>query len=393
MSDEITDEELESLQNPVPRVQEAEWKRILSQINQQNLDKLLGLAGFKLIDWQFHAQSQGVINKIFFIRAQRVNDSKIVELVLRLNNPHPFWLGKRNRTEIGIMNYIKKNSKIPVATIYSYSSDPNTSIIGCDYILMEKLPGEVLENLITNDIYDLPDRLFDDIIAIVQEIKYLKEFDPKIIGAFDENMNLTDLTLDGPTIKKSSSFIDFLNQQFNFSLKEVKKIKKYSALANRLEKFQADLNEFTKNNPQTNELNFSDTMAIQHGDLNASNILVDPETYKITGILDWDFCKHTFDDKSLEFLNWWCDEANEEKMRERMNTFRLKYSNERKQVGEELRHKLNFIAETANQLGFYVTSWFRSDNFDAEARQHMDHFAKMIENLLNEFKFDDYISF
>lgn len=69
-------------------------------------------------------------------------------MILRIANPHKFWERGRTENEVAVLKYVAKNTSIPVPRVWSYSIDKAISFIGCQYILMDKLPGVTLNELL-----------------------------------------------------------------------------------------------------------------------------------------------------------------------------------------------------------------------------------------------------
>lgn len=142
--DEITDEEIESLECPTYEAQEAAWTEILSRLTRSSLGRLLDTIGFDLINYHYFAKSAGVINKIFALDVQRQGTEQRDQMILRVVNPHKFWEHGRNENEVAVLKYLAKNTSIPVPKIWSYCIDKSISLIGCQYILMDRMPGVTL---------------------------------------------------------------------------------------------------------------------------------------------------------------------------------------------------------------------------------------------------------
>lgn len=227
---EITDEELKSLNCPTYEEQEKEWEKIEKQLTTDKIKILLESINYEYIQMNFFKNTLGVINKIYIIE---VKEKKISfnkkELILRINNPHLFWKKRRNQNEVSIMKYIKQNTIIPVPEILSYSNDPLKSILGCEYILMEKVPGIILSNIIDKiNADELSDNIINQMISyykILREIK-TEKMDKNKIGCFKKDLEITDLIFDGPIVKISNNYLEYIVQQLNFAIEESKKNQK-----------------------------------------------------------------------------------------------------------------------------------------------------------------------
>ena len=363
---EITDEELKSLNCPTYEEQEKEWEKIEKQLTTDKIKILLESINYEYIQMNFFKNTLGVINKIYIIE---VKEKKISfnkkELILRINNPHLFWKKRRNQNEVSIMKYIKQNTIIPVPEILSYSNDPLKSILGCEYILMEKVPGIILSNIIDKiNADELSDNIINQMISyykILREIK-TEKMDKNKIGCFKKDLEITDLIFDGPIVKISNNYLEYIVQQLNFAIEESKKIRKFKILGEKLENLKNKLIEVVNSNPLVNNLNFNDEMTVIHGDLNSTNILIDPNTNLVTGILDWEFASHNFDSIEYHFIESWFDkEEDKEKITNKMQSIINGMDWYKKPYGFEIRKYFNNLAAEANQMGFYVSSWFNKD--------------------------------
>ena len=229
LNDEISDSELESLECPTFREQEDEWNKITKSLNVDLINKILEPLNFSLKSYDLFKDSYGVINKIYFLKVIDITVNEEKKLILRINNPHKFWKHKRSSNEIGIMNYIKNHTSIPVPKIISYSNDCENSPLGFEYILMECLEGKVLGDVLLPNPRDLDDKIINQMIEYVKILKSIQINENKI-GCFDTNMNISNIIQDGPTIDPSDTFLDYLNQQISWSIKETKKLKRYEKI-------------------------------------------------------------------------------------------------------------------------------------------------------------------
>jgi aminoglycoside phosphotransferase (APT) family kinase protein len=389
---EITDNELKSLECPTFDEQEKEWKNITKLVDADRLKQLLEPLGFRLISYDLFNDSYGVINKIYFLTVNDEQNNKEKKLILRINNPHKFWKNRRSSNEIALMKHLKNHTSIPVPKIYSYSNNAKTSILGFEYILMEFLNGKVLQDVLPANSRDLDEKIIDQMLNFIKELKSIKIV-PNKIGCFDINMNVSNIVQDGPTIEPSETYLDYLNQQISWSIKEMKKYKRYQKIAHDYENFQINLNEIVKQNVCLNNLDFDDEKCVFHGDLNSSNILIDPDTLVITGILDWEFGMHGFDPSEFDFFKHWFDSKDDnEKIDEIINNITKDfYQTFKKQNGLFVRKYLHQLIQTGNQFGFYVSSWMhKSKNPYLDIRIAIDHEARNFKELLE--KSDDYLN-
>ena len=220
------------------------------------------------------------------------------------------------------MKYIKKHTNIPIPLILSFSNNSKDSLLGYEYILMAKIKGITFSSFLENKNWDeLSDTIINQMLNYYKQIKSIKIKEIDIIGCFKENLEISELSFDGPVLNISNNYLEYLKQQFIFAIKESKKIKKFKLFGEKLEQIMNDLNKEIKLNPSVNNLNYNNEMTISHGDLNGSNILINPDTLDITAILDWEFACHNFDSVEYHiFENWFEKEEDKNKIRQKIES-------------------------------------------------------------------------
>jgi hypothetical protein len=135
----------------------------MAKITPEAVDRVLaplGLACRRLVHF---AESQGVINPIFFIEAVSASTAasssssaadEVVELVLRVSNPHPYWSGRKTEHEVAVMEFVRTHGRpdvIPVPRVVASASQPARSPLGVEFVLMEKIRGQNLSDVSAPD--------------------------------------------------------------------------------------------------------------------------------------------------------------------------------------------------------------------------------------------------
>ena len=184
---------------------------------------------------------------------------------------------------------------------------------------MDKCPGVILESL-RNDIDDLRlEKIVKQMLDFLKEMKRLSRSNlsssSKLLGCFNSTMSIGSLVHDGPTLEPSLTYLAYLNKHFQWNIKEIQKLSNYSHIATRLEHTRLELLDVCEQNKKVlNDLDFNDERTLIHGDLNSSNVLVDPTNGNVTAILDWEFASFGFDDADFDFLTWFDDDVIKEKI-------------------------------------------------------------------------------
>lgn len=147
-----------------------------------------------------------------------------------------------------------------------------------------------------------------------------------------------------------------------------------------------------------NKLNFNDTKTFFHGDLNDANIIVDPTTLQITGVIDWEFGGYGFEDGFFNFLDMWY--SDKPTMKEyAVNWLSAQFSKENNHEliffsdlkGTKIRQYLYELIDKADNLIFNGPVYFRvkNSNYNISLKEHFDINIEEINNILenwNEMK-------
>lgn len=288
LADVITDEELEYLQCPTMAQQQTHWNEIINSIDDEKLKNLTESIGCRFISSQLFKSNKEFKNNPYYLIncvEKKLNNTE-KQFILKLTDPHPFFKRKKTTNEISILNYLQLNTKIPVPIVLSYSKNKQTSLLGCEYILLSRVKGKCLceEFKSANEI---PEKIIHQMLDIFKQLKEIKFKDNKI-GCFDESMSVaTSVCNHAPVEASSETFLEYLDQNLAWVVKEMFKIRKFKQIATDLEVFRVLLRQICNENEFLNNLNFDDEMSLVHSDLNGLNILINPITFEITAITDW----------------------------------------------------------------------------------------------------------
>jgi hypothetical protein len=320
--DLISDQELKSLKCPSINEELDKWKLNNQFINEQTVGMLLKQidANLRFISLRHFGESQGCINQIYVITVSRRNQAEITdadyhnnleqeELFLKISNPDERFKGKKS-CEASVIDYIRKNTTIPVPTILSYSTDAQKSPIKCEYILMEKAKGCQLSKVIPSTANETPKSLIHEMIGYIRQIKYLNVFadaDPRreattsVFCCLGENLQPIPIY---PVNTLHSNFLDLWNEMIVCHIEEIKKIKIFSKVADILDEKRLKVMRLS-NDPSCSV----NKPFLAHSDLNDTNIFVEPESFRITCIIDWEWSVHSIW-SDLDFPLEWLDENN-----------------------------------------------------------------------------------
>ena len=288
--------------DPIP-IQDAKWLTALQGVTFSNVQRLLDSIQLEAKSLQFLDQDEGVINMIFVVEAVCKSSKEPISLILRVSNPYRYWKRRKQDNEIQCLNLIHRwnafnpQSIIPVPRIYAYSSDAATSILGCEFSLVQKMSGINGSRIYQLDL-ESKKRFWKDYMDVLQSIRSI----PASLAFGDqcENTNVFGTfqfgaKTAGPLIVDthwdSGPYTDFhtlLLEQVTYSIQlmdESWEVRKYLSEEDctTLKEQSLDVLEHLK------KLNLPlSRLALTHDDLHSGNFLIDPETGHIVAVLDWD---------------------------------------------------------------------------------------------------------
>ncbi|CAF1163645.1 unnamed protein product [Rotaria sordida] len=301
---------MDFIQHPSYSEQMHDIGLILSKLTMENMNKLLERFELQCISFE-RLQTSGRINLIFNLKAQS-KTSSYVEFILKISNPHYYWKEYRIKNEVYTMQYLLEHTTIPLPKIFDYSIDFKTSILSCEYILMEKIHGNTLESVIEKMSDQTLIKTAIEMTDYIKQLRQIKLPQTNKIGSFcSKEMFLGGSIEDGPTLGPFINLKEYIIEHLQWAIQRIQtdkqlfQIGEYLILS--LQKI-IDCAQIDSNlsNP---DIKFH----ITHTDLNSSNILVDENTGKILAILDWEKSAMTFNNDDIEFLSHWFEDNQRDK--------------------------------------------------------------------------------
>ena len=153
------------------------------------------------------------------------------------------------------------------------------------------LLNDLFESKAFHDVNKIPNCLIESMFNIVNELNLINLKEQKISG-FGLNMSLMPMVRFGPcSIEPCNHFLDLMDKSLIWAINEMNKIRSSKKLANILESFRLELIQVVKqNNINLDNLNFYDKLTVCHPDLHPGIIFVDPITFQINSVIDWEWC-------------------------------------------------------------------------------------------------------
>ncbi|ELR17826.1 phosphotransferase enzyme domain containing protein [Acanthamoeba castellanii str. Neff] len=288
-----------------------ELKATMARVTPEAVGRVLAPLGLVCRKLTHFADSLGVINPIFFVQAapppgeEKEEEAEAVELVLRVSNPHPFWRGRKTEHEVAVMEFVRAHGRpdvLPVPRVIAYASDAAQSPLGTEFVLMEKAPGQNLDDLWPTLDAEAKRDYMVQLVQFMAELRRISAFLPnRGMGGFNREMELVELVQDGPLIGPFTSFADSVEHHLRWAMEMIG-----DTLASRQELVH-ELRELVPEWMDTVLARYralassceEEEFGLCHNDLNFSNLLVDHERRKIVAVLDWEKSKCSVYDDEL----------------------------------------------------------------------------------------------
>jgi serine/threonine protein kinase len=211
---------MEFIQHPPYSEQIHDIELILSKLTIENMNKLLERLGFQCISFE-RLETSGRINLIFNLKVQSKRSSSI-EFILKISNPHCYWKEHRTKNEVYTMQYFIEHTTIPVSKIIDYSIDSKTSILSCEYILMDKIHGNTLESIIQKIPQQILVKIANEIIDYIKQLRQIKLPQMNKIGSFStKQMFIGGIIEDGPTLGPFNIIKEYIIEHLQWSIQRI----------------------------------------------------------------------------------------------------------------------------------------------------------------------------
>ncbi|KAH9967393.1 phosphotransferase enzyme family-domain-containing protein [Russula dissimulans] len=276
--------------------------------------------------------SAGAFNKLFLLRPLDDAGGTLESFIMRVSLPvDPFF---KTASEVATLRYVGKITSIPVPRVIAFDSSAENEL-GFEWILMSKLPGVALKSL-----WDSPSLLWEERVELTKTlagyVKQLTSFKFPRMGSLylasrpeleritwfkhlSSQTRFVPLPDDaefavGPVVtipffygdrvhlqrdcgpfEASSSYLTSLLRLHIASTTTRKDIASaddeydeddISELEDAIAAFESLLSILPDFLPP--QAGNAETFSLYHDDISSNNILVDPTTHRITGIVDWE---------------------------------------------------------------------------------------------------------
>ena len=267
--------------------------------------------------------SEGAFNKLYTVAVSDGGDSLgSPEYIFRATSPvEPFY---KTASEVATLSYIREHTSIPVPRVIAHSFTAENEL-GCEWILMERVPGVALTSIWSDIDLETKGRETKVIAGFVRQLREIQRPFAAIGNLyFREHIDTSNATVRvvptddekyvlGPVVtpymfvggrklrvpRDLGPYPDDAEYIAALTATELEEMKLLqSAGARSRDDFDEDLAEDAEDIVEVlNELQPISTalfpsrirnFRLHHHDLSLANILVDPATHEISGIVDWE---------------------------------------------------------------------------------------------------------
>ncbi|KAK0383956.1 hypothetical protein NLU13_8045 [Sarocladium strictum] len=237
---------------------------------------------------------------------------QVDELILRVSGRHLPNIKTRN--EVGVMTWIRRNTKIPIPEIVAWDATSDNPI-GHEYTLLRKASGVAMSDVYTelteeqqlHVLHQLIDYLTelhsfqwdgigglvlkDDAVGdavILSQVVDETFWQTLDVAQFWNPGDSTDsLNIKGPY----STYLDLVCARIQKSVDLIQKHESLVFMRDAVPRIDALLSNLSTRRMQSDDPDALNQVKLRlaHKDLHFANILVDPLTADITAILDWEF--------------------------------------------------------------------------------------------------------
>ena len=245
---------------------------------------------------------QGCFSKVFAIFTDDHTPRDITQTppayLFRVHRPFdPFF---KTASEVATTTLIGRHTNIPVPTILYYDCDANNRL-GYEWSIVTYITGVPLSELFV----DLP---FQENLALAKEIyRYMAQLEnlPSLEGIgslyFKSDLDCTVsevnevvigpvvniLPKSGDSARGPHTLKSYIHSQFDGTIARIKLEKNYFQ-PQEFAQIMVAASQLRRCADELLESYPGGGFTLEHADLHSGNILVDPKTKKVTGILDWD---------------------------------------------------------------------------------------------------------
>ena len=267
--------------------------------------------------------SEGALNQLYTVSISDGGDSLgSPRYIFRATSPvEPFY---KTASEVATLSYIREHTTIPVPSVIAYSSTTENEL-GCEWILMERVTGVALKDIWGDIDLETKSREIEVIAGFVRQLRDIQRCFTAIGNLyFREEIKISNVGIRTVPTEDEKYVVGPIVTPYMFAggrkLRVPRNLGPYSndaeyiaaLAATEIEEMKLLLSADAHLHPDFDEDLAGDAEAtievldelqaisitlfpspprhflLHHHDLSLANIIVDPATHEITGIVDWE---------------------------------------------------------------------------------------------------------
>lgn len=267
--------------------------------------------------------SEGAFNKLYTIAVpDGAGNLGPPRYIFRATSPvEPFY---KTASEVATLSYIQEHTSVPVPRVIAYSSTAENEL-GCEWILMERIPGIALADVWSDIDLEMKSKETELIAGFVRQLRdiqrrftaignlyFREDVDTsnaavRVIPTRDEKYVIGPIVTPymfagGRKLRVSRNLGPYSNDADYIAALAASELEDMNLLLSADAPSHSDFDEDLAEDAEDiievlGELQTISTalfpsrpriFALYHHDLSLANILVDPVTYEVTGIVDWE---------------------------------------------------------------------------------------------------------
>ena len=267
--------------------------------------------------------AEGAFNKLFTITVSNSGSTLgTPQYIFRATAPvEPFF---KIAGEVATLSYLQEHTSIPVPRIIAHSSTSDNEV-GCEWILMEKIPGVALADVWRDIDLETKNKVTRSVVGYVRQLRDLRrcftgigtlyfreEIDTlkapvRVVRAKDEKYVLGPLVTPymfagGRKLRVARDLGPYSNDAEYIAALTASELEDMKLLLSPDARLHSDFDEDLADEAENIILTLNQlqqilpalfpskprNFALHHHDLSLRNILVDLATHQITGIVDWE---------------------------------------------------------------------------------------------------------
>lgn len=301
--------------HPAVEEQVAEVTQVLSAVTEPNVAILCESLGLQLLAFDFLPEGhpgctfgdhEGCTARPFNVNpnwALSVNQHGITRpLILQVSNPHAWRKSRNTESKVAAMRFLKGEGIPLIPEVLGWSSDTETSHLGAEYILMERVPGVELQSVWESASEEERQAYVKQIAEWLHAVGALSCPGGRLeqVSGFrvqrDGIATGVEWAVNGPPLPLRDGFAEFALGALDDVVARIQEDSASGWEVDRQDMLPglAEARAFILHYKAKYEatpaamLDSCADFGVCHGDLHPGNVMCDPDTGRLTGIIDWE---------------------------------------------------------------------------------------------------------